>query len=536
MSDIPSTTPLASLESLWKDAFESYEKTVGHEFPKGDLADKLCACTTPDGIYAVLESKEGEFKAFRAKGQRIRNFLAPIVHVVQLFTDTGAEAATSAGVPGGKAIFVAFGVLLTLPIRIIQAAKGVSAVYDGLETLMVKLGSFLDRLQIHLDAPTLRSADGLTSVLVRILAQLLHVLALATKYLEGSVSDNRLVRSIKARIPRRIRHYMGNFMGERDVADALEYLDRLTGDELAMTLAEARRAALEARTRAEAARLAAENAARGAQRVETEVKAVQQIQLDNRITEWLSAPDPFFNHNRLRNIRHSRQTAEWVFDDKFNDWKCSANDVFWVHECAGLILAHSRKRKKRPLGLHLAFFYFDFRDARKQNERDLLASLVLQFGSLSKNYHSRLTEFHSKHSQTVGHPDEDTLTLCLRYLLLESPNVCIVLDALDEWPDSVDEEPRHRILLPLLLELRGLGTRGVRLLLTSRPEQDIRELMVPIVPHQLALHEAKPQVEAIRRFIRSELSKDSHVTDYRNWSIALKEEVAEELALKADGM
>ncbi|KAI0032451.1 hypothetical protein K488DRAFT_70603 [Vararia minispora EC-137] len=538
-----------SIENLWKDAFKTYKDIVGHEFPKNSLGDRLTACKTTEDIYKILEEEEGKFKAFREKGQKIRDYLAPFVRVVELFNDTGAEVANATGVPGGKAIFVGFGVLLS-------AAKGVSDAYDGLEKLMTKLGSFLNRATVHLAAPVAPDTDGLTAILVRILAELLRVFALVTKYLERNVSKHRTIRQIQARVPNRVRHFFERLMGEQDIADALARLDALTQDEQLRALADARRAGLEAKVNAEAAKVnaeaarsAAERAAlgtdkefteRGVPTVEAGVKAVQELQIDHRIAEWLSAPNPFFNHDHLRDLRQSRQTAEWIFGEKFKEWESSEDGVYWIYGkpgsgksvlCSSIIDALLGDPE-----LMFAFFYFDFRDPSKQNERDLLASLVLQFGKRSESLHSRLVKFHSSHSDTVGHADKATLTLCLKDMLQESGPVCIILDALDEWPDARDKEPRHRILRPLLSRLRTLGSHGARLLITSRPEQDIRELMVPLVPYDLALHDADAQAEAIRTFIRDELSSDMAVTDYRDWSPALKEEVATELVSKAGGI
>ncbi|KAI0032455.1 hypothetical protein K488DRAFT_70608 [Vararia minispora EC-137] len=235
----------ALLGELWKASFKAYENVVGREFPRGALADKLLACRTVEDVYGILDEKETEFKAFRAKGQKIRDFLAPVVNVVMLFNDTGAETAAAVRVPGGKAIFVAFGVLLSVRQCTIF-------------------------LYLHLDAPMARSDRGLASVLVKVLAQLLHVFALITKYLEGSVSKHGLLRSINARIPRRVQHYASGFLGNRDVADAMERLDRLTGDELNMALAETRRAALQAEANTAAAKIAADRAVTKTEKVDVQ--------------------------------------------------------------------------------------------------------------------------------------------------------------------------------------------------------------------------------------------------------------------------
>ncbi|KAI0032452.1 hypothetical protein K488DRAFT_70605 [Vararia minispora EC-137] len=308
-----------NIEELWKEAFNVYEKIVGHKFPESPLADKLHSYTTVEDVYKALEEREGKFQAFRDKGKKIRNFLAPFVHAVRLFIDTGAEAASSLGVSGGKAPFVAFGVLLA-------AAKGVSDAYDGLEALMAKLGPFLERVKVHLDVPTTSNVNGLTVVLVKVFAELLRIFALVTKYLQDcdKIGNHHI-------IPRRVKHFAKQLVGEKDVADALTRLDELTKAELEMAVAEARRAAHRTEVYAERAATGAERVDKRLEEVLQTQEKIQQLQVDSQIAEWLSAPDPFVNHNRLSELRKSKQTVDWFFDDKFKNWERSENGVYWMY-------------------------------------------------------------------------------------------------------------------------------------------------------------------------------------------------------------
>jgi hypothetical protein len=60
----------------------------------------------------------------------------------------------------------------------IQAASGVSSSYDALLELFECLSSFLKRLEIYTDIPP---TPIMTDILVKIIVELLNVLALATK-------------------------------------------------------------------------------------------------------------------------------------------------------------------------------------------------------------------------------------------------------------------------------------------------------------------------------------------------------------------
>ena len=63
-------------------------------------------------------------------------------------------------------------------IRIYQAADGVSSSYGPLVDLFECIGNFLKRLHIYTDTPM---APSMTSIIVKIMVELLSVFALATK-------------------------------------------------------------------------------------------------------------------------------------------------------------------------------------------------------------------------------------------------------------------------------------------------------------------------------------------------------------------
>jgi hypothetical protein len=67
-----------------------------------------------------------------------------------------------------------------------QATNGVSQVYDALEYLLSRLQSFLNRVDMHLSSRSAPSA-ALKEIFVKTLVQLLHIMALFTKYLDANV-------------------------------------------------------------------------------------------------------------------------------------------------------------------------------------------------------------------------------------------------------------------------------------------------------------------------------------------------------------
>ena len=62
-----------------------------------------------------------------------------------------------------------------------QAASGVSSSYDALLDLFDRIGNFLKRLDIYTSIPPTQT---MTDIIVKIMAELLTVLGLATKLIE----------------------------------------------------------------------------------------------------------------------------------------------------------------------------------------------------------------------------------------------------------------------------------------------------------------------------------------------------------------
>ncbi|EKM48855.1 uncharacterized protein PHACADRAFT_266048 [Phanerochaete carnosa HHB-10118-sp] len=211
-------------QELWEGAFLEYKKVTGSDLLRSPLYEQLQKAESSGKVARILKEHKSNFKAFRAHGERIRAIIAPIFTLTKLFTDTGGEiAAASSVVPGGKAIFAAFGVFL-------EVFNKVSEQYDGLEELLSRLGGVLGRLDNHLKA---RSAlnDQLEGTFVRALVQLLNVFAICTKYTKKQMSARTAAFT-------RMKEYGRALLGNKDVKDALEKLDELTKEELLATAAQ----------------------------------------------------------------------------------------------------------------------------------------------------------------------------------------------------------------------------------------------------------------------------------------------------------
>ena len=103
----------------------------------------------------------------------------------------------------------------------------------------------------------------------------------------------------------------------------------------------------------------------------------------------------------------------------------------------------------------LAYFYFDFKDLRKQTRHDLLLSLVSQLSTRSSPCCDILHRVYEAHEKGTRQPSDDTLKECLKQMLTlpgQRP-IYIVLDALDESPDCSGLPPPRSEVLQLVKEL-----------------------------------------------------------------------------------
>ena len=185
----------------------------------------------------------------------------------------------------------------------------------------------------------------------------------------------------------------------------------------------------------------------------------------------------------------------------------------------------------------MAYFYFDFKDLKKQTCHDLLLSLVSQLSTRSSRCCSILYRLYEAHDNGTRQPSDDTLKECLKQMLT-LPGRCpifIVLDALDECPDSSGLPPPRSEVLQLVKELVDLHLRLLYICATSRPEVDIRAVLGPLAFRSVSLHDESGQTTDIVEYVRSMVSS-SPSTAMRRWRADDKNLVIETLTERADGM
>ena len=183
----------------------------------------------------------------------------------------------------------------------------------------------------------------------------------------------------------------------------------------------------------------------------------------------------------------------------------------------------------------LAYYYFDFRDFKKQDCYGLLSSLISQLSAESDSCFNLLSRLYSDNTHGIRKPDIDSLKKCLTYMLSlpgQAP-IYIIVDALDECPNSSGTPSAREEVLELIEELVDLKLRNVHLCVASRPEIDIRMVLEPLTPLQTSLHDERGQMEDIIAYIKSVVQSDRRM---RKWKEEDQILVVDTLSQNADGM
>jgi len=183
----------------------------------------------------------------------------------------------------------------------------------------------------------------------------------------------------------------------------------------------------------------------------------------------------------------------------------------------------------------MAYYYFDFRDVKKQNCYGFLSSLVSQLSADSDACYNILSKLYSDHIRGNREPDIDALKECMTEMLNlpEQGPIYVIIDGLDECPNFPGNPSAREEVLDLVEELVGLELPDVHLCVASRPEIDIRLVLEPLTCLRISLHDETGQKEDIIKYIKSVVGSDRNM---KRWKQGVKQLVVDTLSDKANGM
>jgi hypothetical protein len=195
------------------------------------------------------------------------------------------------------------------------------------------------------------------------------------------------------------------------------------------------------------------------------------------------------------------------------------------------------KSLQRTGSAYLVYFYCDFRDKDKQSRRNLVLSILWQLAAQSDLSCDFLSCLYSKHDDGKQKPGDGTLMRCLKEMLsLSLPtqgSVYLIIDALDECPNSSGMPTPREEVLDLVHDLIDLHLSNLHLCVTSRPEIDIRTALEPLTSHCVSLHNQSGQTKDIVNYISSIVHSDRMM---QRWRDEEKKLVINTLSERANGM
>ena len=287
--------------------------------------------------------------------------------------------------------------------------------------------------------------------------------------------------------------------------------------------------------------------------------------MQEKLRSWLSPPDPSVNHNTACKTQHLGTATWFVQSTTFEDWKkngsllwvrgnrtllqlfefflfmfllmhffilqpvrekafygawffaffCDENFIF----CISSAIIEDIKNMQTSRPSLIAYYYFDFKDAFKRGVRGLLTSLLIQLADDSARCWDVLYELHTSCRDGREQPSDISLAGCLKSML-ELPGqlpTFLIIDALDECPNTAGTPSAREEVLNFLEDFVGSNHSNLFICVTSRPEQDIQTILNPLAPASrcVSLHEEGGQREDIKSYVRSFVHEDRTMRRWR---------------------
>jgi ankyrin repeat domain-containing protein 50 len=196
------------------------------------------------------------------------------------------------------------------------------------------------------------------------------------------------------------------------------------------------------------------------------------------------------------------------------------------------IIRHLEKYCNSSPRLAHAYFYFDFNDTQKQNATNFLSSVLCQLCCKVLDLPLKIKEIYLRFTNgSFKATVHDLVAAVSGFARTEQlDDIFIVADALDECPTFKGEREE---VLDVIRDIVALSPSNLHLIVTSRPELDIKEKLstVPTLS-SLSIQNSDAKVD-IKTYIADCLAKDSKL---KGWSNDVKVLIEDRLANGAKGM
>ncbi|KAJ6607607.1 ankyrin repeat-containing domain protein [Mycena sp. CBHHK59/15] len=260
---------------------------------------------------------------------------------------------------------------------------------------------------------------------------------------------------------------------------------------------------------------------------------VYDIALEEKLQKWLQFPPDMTEKQHATQELHKEGTGRWLLDGgQFVEWQ-NYPGYLWIQGQSGTgksVLSSAVIRKLfddqrlfvdlgKTKSSAVAYFYFDFRDEKKQSVDIALRRIVLQLSPQSLDPYGALDRQYML-SKGQALPTYRDLLKVLQELLVNIGHTYIVLDALDEC-----KEADQMRLLELISTLRSWTESPLHLLVTSQSRDIFTKAFEGVACITLQLDTTQKDIEI---FVASELKVNHKLkrwaprTDYITGKVVLR--------------
>jgi hypothetical protein len=256
-----------------------------------------------------------------------------------------------------------------------------------------------------------------------------------------------------------------------------------------------------------------------------------------RVQEWLAPTDP--QSKLLLSLKlRTAGTGKWYMQSaQYEAWKAGRIPFTWLYGSAGSgktilsagVIENMQEFCAEDPAKSLAFFFFDFNDAEKQDPVNMIKSLLSQFLNRCGSVPDTVRSLHTTCENGRRGASQQQLLQALRGTLKLLPAPFIVLDALDECSS-------WGTLFEIIEEMHSWRGSTLRVLLTSRKEVPIEEALEDVVPpDDRTCLESHLVDRDISTYVQERLAKDK---SFKRWQrdSEIREEIERTLGRKAHGM
>ncbi|KAJ7652403.1 hypothetical protein DFH06DRAFT_1331042 [Mycena polygramma] len=262
------------------------------------------------------------------------------------------------------------------------------------------------------------------------------------------------------------------------------------------------------------------------------------------ILDWLSPINSFLRQADISSMQQSGTGKWFVQGDLMKQWRSGKPKTVW---CRGMrefnipALDHSAEGSTAGAGktvlasmvvddlrtipdsqnTGVAVIYLNHKETEIQTPSNVLAALWRQL-TVGKPLTDVVRQLYAKHRERRTRPTLEDIFFVLYLTLSELSSAFIIIDALDEYPET----QRH-ILLHHLSPLPS----AVNLLITSRPHINIKHIIA-----DAQIMEVRATEDDIRRYVDAQITNStrlgSHIRNYPE----LREEIETNIVQRSDGM